>query len=343
MNIKTLGIDLAKNTFQLHGVNAQGEAILKKKLSREALLPFLANLPACMIIVEACSSAQYWCRQFERLGHQTKIISPQFVKPFVKYHKNDANDAAGIVEAGTRPSMNFVPKKSVEQQDIQCLHRIRYRLVKQRTALINQIRGLLSEYGIIMPKYITTVRKKLPEVLENAENELTDLGREIFFDLYQQLVELDKKIEEYENRLKRLYSQSEACQRIGQIEGIGVLTATAMLATIGDIRVFKNGRHLAAFLGLIPRQHSSGNKQQLLSISKRGDVYLRMLLVHGARSALRVAGKKIDEKSRWIMDLKARCGENKACVALANKNARTIWALLARDKPYQRNIKYISQ
>ena len=338
MNITTLGIDLAKNTFQLHGVDGKGQIVLKKKISREALLPYIANLPVCTIIVEACSGAQYWCRQFEKLGHHTKIISPQFVKPFVKYHKNDSNDAAGIVEAGTRPSMNFVPKKSTEQQDIQCLHRVRYRLVKDRTALVNQTRGLLSEYGIVMPKYITTVRKKLVEILEDAENELTVLSREIFYDLYQQLVELDKKIEEYKKKLEQIYSTSEACQRIGQIEGIGVLTATAVIAAIGDIHVFKNGHHLAAFLGLIPRQHSSGNKQQLLGISKRGDVYLRMLLIHGARSALRVAGKKTDKKSCWVMNVKERCGENKACVALANKNARIIWSLLAHNKDYKKSL-----
>ncbi len=337
MNIKTLGIDLAKNTFQLHGVDNKGQVVLKKKVIRRDLLTFLVNIPACIIIVEACSSAHYWCRQFEKLGHQTKIISPQFVKPFLRYHKNDTNDAEAIVEAGIRPQMNFVPKKSIEQQDIQCLHRIRSLLVKQRTALINQIRGLLSEYGIVMPKYITTVRRQLPSILEDAENELTILGRKIFADLYEQMISLDDRIKEYENQLNSIFLQNEACQRIAKIEGIGLLTATAVVAAIGDIKVFKNGRHLSAYLGLIPRQHSSGNKQQLLGISKRGDVYLRTLLIHGARSALKVADKKQDRRSQWVINIKARCGKNKACVALANKNARTIWALLATNKEYQRS------
>lgn len=189
MNITTLGIDLAKNTFQLHGVDDKGHVVLKKKLSREALRPFIANLHPCTIVVEARSSANYSCRQFEKLGHQTKMIAPQFVKPFVKYHKNDANDAQAIVEAGRQPGMNFIPKKTVEQQDIQCLHRIRQRLVKQRTALVNQIRGLLSEYGEVMPKAVRNLRKKTPEILEDGENELTCMTREIIADLYQELNE----------------------------------------------------------------------------------------------------------------------------------------------------------
>lgn len=335
MNITTLGIDLAKNTFQLHGVDAKGQVVLKKKLSREALLPFIANLPACTIVVEACSGANYWCRQFEKVGHQTKMLAPQFVRPFVRYQKNDANDAQAIGEAARQPGMNFVPKKTIEQQDIQCLHRIRQRLVKQRTALINQIRGLLSEYGEVMPKAVRNLRKRLPEILENAENELTWMTREIIDDLYQELNELNKKIDAYERRLQMIYDKNRDCQRIRKIAGIGVLTATALIATIGDISVFKNGRHLAAYLGLVPRQHSSGNRQRLLGISKRGDVYLRTLLIHGARSALRVAGKKVDKRSQWCVQLKTRAGENKACVALANKNARTLWSILAGEKEYQ--------
>lgn len=263
------------------------------------------------------------------------MIAPQFVKPFVKYHKNDANDAQAIAEAGRQPGMNFVPKKNSEQQDIQCLHRVRQRLVKQRTALVNQIRGLLSEYGEVMPQAIKSLRKKLPDILEDAENELTWTTREIFADLYQELNDIDKKINQYEKRLQIIYENNQDCQRISKIAGIGVLTATAVVATIGDIRVFKNGRHLAAYLGLIPRQHSSGNKQRLLGISKRGDVYLRTLLIHGARSAMRVVEKKTDVRSQWCMQLKSRVGENKACVALANKNTRTIWALLAHNKEYK--------
>jgi transposase len=335
MNIITLGIDLAKNVFQLHGINAQGKCVLEKRLLRDELIAFIINMPVCTIIMEACSSSQYWARQFKKLGHEVKLISPQYVTPFVKRHKNDKNDAAAIVEAGTRPSMNFVPAKSIEQQDIQGLHRIRSRLVAERTALVNQVRGLLAEYGIVVAQGIHRLRRELPCILEDAQNELSDVGREFFLDLQEQLKAVDKKVAEYEAKIERLFKESDLCQRIATIPGIGVLTATAVIASIGDAKVFKNGRHLAAFLGLVPNQHSSGNKQRLLSISKRGDVYLRTLLIHGARSALRVAHKKTDKRSCWVVNLKERAGENKTCVALANKNARTLWALLARHECYK--------
>lgn len=336
MNIKALGIDLAKNVFQLHGIDGKGHVLLQKKISRGCLTEFIANLPQCIIFMEACSSANYWSRQFELFGHVVKLISPQYVKPYVKHQKNDKNDAAAIVEAGMRPSMNFVPRKSIEQQDLQCLHRIRSRLVKNRTALINQIRGLLSEYGIIMAQHVCNIRTKLPVILEDASNELTEMSRAIFWDLYDQLTQIDKKIVEYEGKLKHVFKNNEVCQRLAQIEGIGLLTATAIVSTVADAKVFKNGRHFAAFLGLVPRQHSSGNRQQLLGISKHGDTYLRTLLVHGARSALRVAHKKTDGRNRWVVAIKARRGENIACVALANKQARTVWALLAKNEEYKK-------
>ena len=212
---------------------------------------------------------------------------------------------------------------------------MRSRLIKQRTALVNQIRGLLSEYGLVIPKRIHFVRKQLVDILEDADNELTVLARQLFFDLREELRGLDKKIDYYEKQLKQLFLHHASCRRLATIPGVGMLTATAILATVGDVGVFKNGRHFAAYLGLIPRQHSSGDRQQLLGISKRGDVYLRTLLVHGARSALRVSGKKTDRTSLWVMNLKARSNENVACIVLANKNARTIWALLAKKKEYQ--------
>lgn len=333
--LTTLGIDLAKNVFQLHGVDAQGKQVLSSRLSRSELLSSLANLPACTIIIEACSGAHYWSRQFKALGHEVKLISPQYVTPYVKHNKNDKNDSAAIVEAGTRPHMQFVPAKSIEQQDIQCLHRIRSRLVGERTALVNQIRGLLSEYGLVVAQRISKLRQALPLILDDATNELTSIGREVFADLYHQLHRVDEQIKTYDVRLERVFKQSEACQRIATIPGVGLLTATALVSSIGEAKVFKNGRHLAAFLGLIPRQHSSGNKQRLLGISKRGDTYLRTLLVHGARSALRVVHQKSDKRSLWAVKLKQRAGDNKACIALANKNARTVWALLTRQEMYQ--------
>lgn len=311
------------------------KSVLEKRLHRDELTTFVANIPTCTIIMEACSGTQYWGRQFRKLGHEVKLISAQYVTPFVKRHKNDKNDAAAIVEAGTRPSMNFVPTKSIEQQDIQALHRVRSRLVAERTALVNQIRGLLSEYGIVITQGIKRLRKELPAIFEDAENELSVLSREMFIDLQDQLKKIDEKVAEYEIKIERLFKKSEICQRIATIPGVGVLTATAVIASVGDAKVFKNGRHLSAFLGLVPGQHSSGNKQRLLGISKRGDVYLRTLLIHGARSVSRVAHKKTDKRSRWVVELKERVGENRSCVALANKNARTLWALLTRNETYQ--------
>jgi len=330
MEIKTLGIDLAKRVFQLHGVDGRGQIILKKRLSRDQLLKFIANIPPCLIGMEACGGSNYWARKFQAYGHEVKLMSPQFVKPYVKTNKNDAADAEAICEAVRRPNMRFVSLKSVEQQDIQALHRYRQRLVQDRTALVNQARGLLTEYGIIIPQGIGCVRKKLPEILEDMENDLSGLGREIFGKLYQELCEWDEKIRALDKRINLICQQNEDCQRLAKVAGIGPLTATALIAAIGDIHVFKNGRHLAAWLGLVPRQCSSGNKQVLLGISKRGDCYLRTLLIHGARACVSFA----KQKSAWLEDLIKRRGKQKAYVALANKNARIVWALLAKGTDY---------
>lgn len=330
MEIKTLGIDIAKRVFQLHGVDERGQIILKKRLSRDQLLKFIANIPPCLIGMEACGGSNYWARKFQAYGHEVKLMSPQFVKPYVKTNKNDAADAEAICEAVRRPNMRFVSLKSVEQQDIQALHRYRQRLVQDRTALVNQARGLLTEYGIIIPQGIGCVRKKLPEILEDMENDLSGLGREIFGKLYQELCEWDEKIKTLDKRINLICQQNDDCQRLAKVAGIGPLTATALIAAIGDIHVFKNGRHLAAWLGLVPRQCSSGNKQVLLGISKRGDCYLRTLLIHGARACVSFA----KQKSAWLEDLIKRRGKQKAYVALANKNARIVWALLAKGTDY---------
>ena len=329
MELKTLGIDIAKRVFQLHGVNAKGKVVLKKRLNREALSSFMANLPSCTIGMEACSGSNYWARKFKSYGHKVHLMSPQYVKPYVKTNKTDANDA--ICEAATRPSMRFVSIKSAEQQDIQSLHRYRQRVVEERTALANQIRGLLTEYGIVIPQGIGFLRKKLPEILEEEDGDITSLSREIFSQLYEDLKEIDKKIKGLDKRIEILCQQSENCQRLAQIEGIGPLTATALVSAIGDISVFKNGRHLAAWLGLVPREYSSGNKRMLLGISKRGDRYLRTLLIHGARAFISF-GKR---KTVWLENLIKRCGKQKAYVALANKNARVVWALLAKQTEYK--------
>jgi transposase len=258
-------------------------------------------------------------------------VAPQFVKPYLKGQKNDARDAAAI----TRPDMNFVPHKSVEQQDLQALHRIRSRLVGSRTQLGNQIRVLLAEYGIILPLNLNQVRQHLPLLFSEDHLLLTSFSRELFASLYEELCALDERIQAMEARIQRVFSANERCQLIAAIEGIGPLTATAIVAAVADARVFRNGRQLAAWLGLVPRQHSSGDKQRLLGITKRGDPYLRTLLIHGARSVVFRAGKKTDSRSQWIAGKQRTLGTTKACVAVANKNARIIWALLAKNEPYR--------
>ncbi|WP_347987902.1 IS110 family transposase [Methylomonas sp. AM2-LC] len=325
--LKVLGIDLAKQSFQLHGVDDQGHVVLRKKISRNQLLDFMAKLPPCLVGVEACGGAHFWEREFTQLGHSVRMIAPQFVKPYVKSNKNDAVDAEAICEAVQRPNMRFVPTKSIGQQDIQSLHRVRSQLVARRTAQTNQVRGLLLEYGIVIPKGINYVRKALPCILEDGENRLSSLFRGLLNELYEEFVHLDKRIESTEKKLETLCTQNEDCQRLLTIPGIGLLTATALIAAIGNITVFKNGRELAAWLGLVPKQHSTGGKQTLLGISKRGDTYLRTLLIHGGRSTVRVAHKKQDKRSRWITDI--------TNVAVANKNARIAWAVLTHKVNYK--------
>ena len=335
MNVTILGIDLAKAVFQVHGVDEHGRAVLSKRLSRKQLLPFLANVPPCLIGLEACSGAHYWARELQKLGHQVRLIAPQFVKPYVKGNKTDGNDAAAICEAVSRPHMHFVPINSLEQQEVQALHRIREQLVKNRTALANQIRGLLNEYGVVIPSGIRRLRVQLPLILEDAENGLTILGRELIHDLYQRLVVLDEQVAQADRRIEQIFKQDERCQRLAQVEGVGPLIATAFLAAVGDARIFHNGRQVAAWLGLVPKQHSSGGKARLLGLSKRGDSYLRTLLIHGARAAVQHATQKIDARSRWINGLRQRRGKNITAIAVANKNARILWALLATGEPYR--------
>lgn len=333
--IKVLGIDLAKQSFQLHGVDEAGDVVVKKKLSRKQLNAFIANLPACLIGLEACGGAHHWVRRFTERGHTVRMIAPQFVKPYVKSNKNDAVDAEAICEAVQRPSMRFVPVKSIEQQDIQSLHRVCSQLIARRTAQANQIRGLLLEYGIVIPKGIAYVRKEIPTILEDAESALTSLFRKILSELYDEMVHLDERTSSLERKLEAISVQHEDCQRLLSIPGVGLLTATALIAAIGDIAVFKSGRELAAWLGLVPRQSSTGGKPTLLGISKRGDSYLRTLLIHGGRSVVRVAHRHLDKRNRWVGEIRQRRGENISNVAVANKNARIVWALLTKKENYQ--------
>lgn len=333
--VTRIGIDIGKNTFHLFGVDETGQPLLRRRLRRKQLLAFLANIEPCLIGLEACSGSHYWARQITVHGHDVRLISPQFVKPYVKSNKNDYNDAEAICEAVGRPTMRFVGVKSVEQQDVQALHRIRQGIVKARTAQANQIRGFLTEYGIVIPEGINCLRRRLPEILEDAENGLTARFRQWLSELYEALCALDERIQRYTQEIMALYHADEACQRIGAIEGVGPHTATALVSAYGQAREFRTGRQFAASLGLVPRQHSTGGKPRLLGISKRGDIYLRTLLIHGARSVVRRAPNKTDARSRWIQRLVTERGTNRAVVALANKNARIVWALLSRGDQYR--------
>lgn len=335
--VTRLGIDLGKNSFHLWGVDAQGSTVLRRKVARGQLLKTVANLPPCLIGMEACGGAHHWARELGKLGHEVRLMAPQFVKPYVKGNKNDYNDAEGICEAVGRPNMRFVAVKSIEQQDLQGLHRMRAAVDKTRTAHSNHIRGLLGEYGIAVNKGTAALRRALPELLEDAENGLSPLFRSLLAPLYEQLTELDRRLADYDRQIGALARNHEACRRLAAVEGIGPIGATALVASFGDARQFANARQFSAALGLVPAQHSTGGKAQLLGISKRGDRYLRTLLVHGARSAINAAltKDKDDPRSRWVKQVVARRGKNRATVALANKNARIVWALLSRGDTYR--------
>lgn len=335
MNVNVLAIDLAKNVFQLHGVDARGKPVLRQQVPRKKLSLVVQNLPPCRVVMEACGSAHHWARRFEAMGHNVDLIAAQFVKPFVKSHKNDRVDAEAIAEAASRPTMRYVPVKTIEQQDMQSLHRIRNLLMRDRVAQGNQIRGLLAEYGVIIPQGSTRVRERMPQILEDPNNDLTPLGRQLFAELAERLAALDERIAHYDRQIRQLHGASPQSRKLEQIRGVGPLIATAILASVGDARAFKNGRQFAAWIGLVPRQHSSGGKPRLLGISKRGDQYLRMLLVHGARAVVTQAARRSDKLSQWINALRARRGMNVTVVALANKTARVIWAMLVKDEDYR--------
>jgi transposase len=335
MKVTTLGIDLAKNIFRIHGVDGRGAVVLRKQLSRMQMLPFLARLEPCLVGMEACAGAHYWAREIQKVGHTARLMSPHFVTAYRKNQKNDGNDAEAICEAVGRPSMRFVPIKSASQQDIQAVHRIRFQLIKWRTALANKVRGLLGEYGIVVAQGLAPLRRELPLILDDEENQLSGLFREMLGEMAERLKLLDQRIRQYDSKVERVFSQDERCPRLAQVEGVGPLVATALVAAVGNAHEFKNGRELSAWLGLVPRQHSSGGRNVLLGISKRGDRYIRTLLIHGARSAIRVVERRRDPRSLAISRLKARRGSNVAAVALANHNARVLWALLTKGEDYR--------
>ena len=335
MKITRCGLDIAKQVFQVHGVNEYGAVNGRKTLARTKVLEYFAQLPPCLIGMEACGGAHYWARALSKLGHTVKLMAPEFVIPYRKRGKNDANDAEAICEAVGRPNMHFVAVKTEEQQAVLMVHRARTLVMANRTALANQIRGVLGEFGLVTAKGVAKLRQQLPQILENAENGLPALAREVLDGLREQLHDLDQRIQRYDVKMRELAQQSEPARRLMQVESIGPMTATAIVAGMGNPNVFKSGRSYAASLGLIPRQHSSGGITRLGSITKRGDRYLRTLLVHGARAYLRVVDKKTDGKSTWARRLKERRHVNVAAVALAAKHARIAWAMLAKGMEYR--------
>lgn len=338
MNIKRIGLDIAKQVFQIHGVDRFEKVLVRKQLRRAQVLDYFKGIAPCLIGIEACGSSHYWARELSQLGHHVKLIPAQFVKPFVKGGKNDANDAEAICEAVGRPSMRFVTIKSVEQQVMQAEHRIRTRLIRARTALSNEIRGLLSEFGIAIGLGITQIRKALPILLEDKETRLSKRFKLLLSELAEELRQIDTHINEHEERLKSAAKEDDRIKRLLAIEGIGPISASALVAAVGDATQFANGRDMAAWLGLVPSQHSSGGKERLGHISKRGDTYLRTLLIHGARSVINHCEGKEDRQSQWVNQLSKRRNRNIATVALANKNARIAWAVLSRRETYLQSV-----
>jgi len=330
--ITTVGIDLAKNVFSIHAVDGSGAVTLRKTVTRTRLVATVAQWPACVIGLEACSGAHEWARRFAELGHTVRIMAPRFVVPYRRRGKNDGNDAEAICEAVQRPSMRFVPVKSAEQQAVLTLHRVRQGFVEERTALINRVRGLLAEFGIALPNRAVEVRRGAAREAEA----LPALARAAIGDMLQHLDILEERIKGYDAQLEHLAHSSGAAKRLMTVPGVGPITALATVASVGSAHEFSNGRQFAAWLGLVPRQWSTGGKARLGRITKRGDAYLRTLLIMGARAALQMAARHDDRLSRWARALRERCGYHKAVVALAAKNARIMWALLSKETEFQR-------
>ena len=337
MKLTRVGVDLAKQVFQVHGVDRAERPAWCKRLKRSRWIVDLERdvEPGCEIGMEACGGAHHWARVLQSKGYRVKLIAPQFVKPYVKTNKTDANDAEAICEAMSRPSMRFVAVKTVEQQDLQAVHRVRSSLIRERTAKANQLRGLVYEYGLVAPREIKSLRRAVPQWLEDAENGLTPRFRALLSGLYGDLRLLDERVRELDREVASITREHEPVRRLMQINGIDPLIASALYSLVGDARQYRNGRELAVALGLTPRQHSSGGKEKLLGISKRGDKYVRTLLIHGARAALRTAPGRTDRISRWALALAERSHANVAVTALANKTARVAWAMLRHGTNYE--------
>jgi transposase len=328
-NVTTVGIDLAKQVSSVHGVDAAGHAVLRRTVRREQLVALVAQWPACLIGMEACSGAHEWARRFQGLGHTVRLMAPKFVAPYRKGGKNDGNDAEAICEAVGRPNMRFVPIKSVEQQSVLTLHRVRQEFVEERTATSNRIRGLLAEFGHVLPQRAIELRRRWPALL----GQLPALVTRALADLQAHVQRLDQLILDYERELEQLTRGDERARRVQELYGVGPLSASAIVASVGNAHEFDSGRQFAAWLGLVPRQYSTGGKTRLGHITRRGDPYLCTLLIMGARAVLQAAGRRQDRLSRWALSLRERRGYHRICVAIAAKNARIVWALLSSHQP----------
>lgn len=338
MDITTLGIDIGKTWFHLIGCNRAGTPVARHKLNRSKLMQFIVNLPRCLIGMEACPGSQHLARAFHSHGHEVRLIAPKFIKPYLKGQKNDFNDAAAIAEAVTRPTMRFVLPKSNEQLDLQAIHRIRDRLVGERTAVINQIRGFLIEYGLPVAEGRSALRRDIIGILEDAENGLSLKMRQLIARLRDHWQQLESQIDECVREIEDIVVRNDDCRRLVSIPGIGPLGATALVAAVGNAATFRKGRELAAWLGLVPRQWSTGGKPTLLGIGKRGNTYIRRLFIHGARSVFQHLKRGNHALGSWMTQLEKRAHKNVVIVAIANKMARIAWAVLSRQESYRSGV-----
>lgn len=339
--IVRVGVDLAKRVIQVHAVDATGRVVATKALARDKFMEWCAKLPrGCLVAMEACGGAHHWARRLRGIGLDARIIAAHFVSPYRmqgKRGKNDANDAAAVCETASRPAMHFVPVKTTEQQAWMSLHRLREGYKEERTALINRMRGLLAEFGLVFPQSPEALQERLWEALEDADNELPAMARMALQHARMHWLEIETQIAWCDERIAAHVRSNELAAKAAQLSGIGPLTASALVACVGDFAQFSSAAQFGAWLGLVPQQHSSGGRERLGSITKRGDEYLRMLLIQGAKSAVHSAHKRRDGISQWVVQLKARVGWQRAAVALANKNARILWAVLSRGTAYDAN------
>jgi len=335
MKTTRIGLDIAKQIFDLHGVDGRGKVVLRKTLRREQVSEFFAQLKPCEVGMEACGGAHYWHREISRLGHSVRLLSAHKVKPYLDGNKNNRHDAAAICEAMSRPSMRFVQPKSVAQQDLQTLHRTRALLVRELTALSNQMRGLLQEYGVVIRKGVAALRRVVPQLLAGDDQRLSAVLRQVVAEQLERFKYLQQRLASYDRQINRSCKQDQRCRRLLQVEGIGPLTASALVAAIGNGQEFKNGRHFSAYLGLVPGHSNTGDKTVMLPITKRGNRYLRTLLIHGGRAAVYAARHRTDPRSIWLNRLREGSCHNVAAVALANKNARVAWAMLRYGEDYR--------